>query len=386
MINLTLDGTGMVEQPEELQYPPISNHDELASRLDADIAQLKTEVEQMTPAEQQQITNFAKQIDLRNTDVIARYGESSQNQAAGFVAQSLKGVRNKDMGDTGKMLSNLAVELKGFNEEDINRTGLAKLFHGARKSVAEYQAQYTSVSKTVDDVAKELIGRRLKLLADVKVMDTLYEQNLERFKELTMYIMAGKQRIAEVQAGELQELKQKAEASGKQEDVLAVSDLEKQISQFEKRIYDLELTRTITMQLAPQLRMIQGTNVEMANKIQSTVANTIPLWSMMVATAVMLEDQRAAIEAEEAVTNLTNEMLTRNSSIMKTNAIAGAKAAERGIVDIETLEKTNEDLISTIDEIMTIQTDGREKRLAAEKRLQQIENDLKHKLLGVAKR
>ena len=168
--------------------------------------------------------------------------------------------------------------------------------------------------------------------------------------------------------------------------MLAVSDLEKQISQFEKRIYDLELTRTITMQLAPQLRMIQGTNVEMANKIQSTVANTIPLWSMMVATAVMLEDQRAAIEAEEAVTNLTNEMLTRNSSIMKTNAIAGAKAAERGIVDIETLEKTNEDLISTIDEIMTIQTDGREKRLAAEKRLQQIENDLKHKLLGVAKR
>ncbi len=338
----------------------------------------------LTAEEQAQVDEFVKQIDVTNTSAVMMYGATTQEKLSKFSEQTLNSVRTKDLGETGDMITGLITQLKNF-DVDENEKGLKALFKKGANRATELKERYSKVETSVDHIVNILETHQTTLMKDIATLDKMYDMNLDFFHELTMYIAAGKQKVAEVRNGELKELQAKAEASGLQEDVQAAKDLAEHLDRFEKKIYDLELTRTISLQTGPQIRMIQSSDQVMAEKIQSTIVNTIPLWKNQMVIALGVEHANQAAKAQKEVTDMTNELLKKNADKLKTATINAARESERGIVEIETLRHTNEQLISTLDEVMNIQKEGREKRAQAETELAAIETQLKEKMMEAAK-
>ena len=336
----------------------------------------------LTDAEKKAVEDFSHKIDIRDTNMILQYGAAAQKSVAGFSENALNSVRNKDLGEIGKDLSQLVVELKGFGEEE-EKKGLAGLFRRTGSRLETMKAQYGKVEANVDKIAQSLEQHQITLLKDVAMFDQMYELNLKYYKELTMYILAGKKRLAEVRSTELEELRKKAEQSGLAEDAQAYNDLVNLCNRFEKKIHDLELTRMISIQTAPQIRLVQNSDTMMVEKIQTTVVNTIPLWKSQMVLALGVEHASQAAQAQRQVTDMTNDLLRKNAEVLKVASVEAAKESERGIVDLETLQNTNASLISTLDEVMQIQADGRMKRQAAEVELRKMEDELKNKLLEI---
>ena len=334
----------------------------------------------LTEEERQAVNAFSKKIDIRDTNQVLQYGAAAQKSVASFSENALNNVRNKDMGEIGEDLSRLVVELKGFGEDE-EKKGLKGLFKKAGNKLEIMKSQYSKVEANVDKIAQNLENHQITLLKDVAMFDQMYELNLKYYKELTMYILAGKKRLAEVRATEVEALHQKAEQSGLAEDAQAYNDLVSLCDRFEKKLHDLELTRMVSIQMGPQTRLLQNNDTQMIEKIQSSLVNTIPLWKSQMVLALGLEHSRQATAAQSAVTNMTNELLQKNADMLKMGTIETAKEAERSIVDIETLQHTNQQLISTLDEVMQIQKDGAQKRREAEVELGRIEGELKQKLL-----
>ena len=334
----------------------------------------------LTPEEKKMVEDFAKTIDVTNSHVILTYGAAAQQKIAGFSESALKSVRTKDMGEIGEDLSRLVVELKGFGEED-EKKGLFGLFKKASNKLETMKAQYSKVEANVDKIAQNLENHQITLLKDVAMFDQMYELNLKYYKELTMYILAGKKRLAEVRSTELEELRKKAEQTGLAEDAQAYNDLVNLCNRFEKKLHDLELTRMVSVQMGPQTRLLQNNDTLMIEKIQSSLVNTIPLWKSQMVLALGMEHSRQATAAQNAVTEMTNDLLKKNADTLKMGTVATAKEAERSIIDIETLQHTNQQLISTLDEVLNIQKEGAAKRKEAEVELGKIEGELKQKLM-----
>ncbi|MET0017280.1 toxic anion resistance protein [Oscillibacter sp.] len=330
--------------------------------------------------EKKAVEEFSKKIDISDSNMILQYGAAAQKNVAGFSESALSSVKTKDLGDVGKSLSELVVELKGFGEDE-EKKGLLGMFKKAGNKMETMKAQYSKVETNVDRISHELEQHQITLMKDVAMFDQMYELNLKYYKELTMYILAGKKKLNEYRAGELEALRKKAETSGAQEDAQAYNDKVQMCERFEKKIHDLELTRMISVQMGPQTRLLQNNDTMMVEKIQSSLVNTIPLWKSQMVLALGLEHSRQATAAQSAVTNMTNELLKKNADMLKMGTIATAKESERSVVDIETLQHTNQQLISTLDEVMNIQRDGAVKRKAAEAELGRIEGELRQKLM-----
>ena len=334
----------------------------------------------LSDAEKQAVEAFSKKIDLTDSQMILQYGAAAQKNVAGFSENALNSVRTKDLGEVGKSLSELVVELKGFSEEE-EKKGLFGFFKKTGNKLETMKTQYAKVEANVDKIVRELEQHQVTLLKDVAMFDQMYELNLKYYKELTMYILAGKRKLADVRANELPALKAKAEQTGALEDAQAYNDLVQMCDRFEKKLHDLELTRMISVQMGPQTRLLQNNDTLMVEKIQSSLVNTIPLWKSQMVLALGLEHGRQATAAQSAVTNMTNELLKKNADMLKMGTIETAREAERSVVDIETLQHTNEQLISTLDEVLSVQKEGAAKRKAAEAELGRIEGELKQKLL-----
>ena len=324
----------------------------------------------LSPEEKKAVDEFAEKIDLRNSTVVLQYGAASQKKVADFSSSTLENIRTKDLGEVGEMVTGLVTELKSFDATEEAPKGIMGFFRKATNSLDTFKAKYAKVETNVDKIEAVLEGHQVQLLKDIAMLDKMYEMNLVYFKELTMYILAGKKKLAEVRANELPALIEKAKKSGLPEDAQAAKDLDDMCTRFEKKLYDLELTRNISVQMSPQIRLIQSNDTMMAEKIQTSIVNTIPLRKSQMVLAV---------------TDMTNELLKKNAATLKQGTIAAAKESERGIVDIETLQQTNRSLIETLDEVVKIQNEGREKRAAAETELGRIEGELKAKLLEIAR-
>ena len=335
----------------------------------------------LSDEEKKAVEEFSKKIDIGDSNLVLQYGAAAQKNIASFSESALESVRTKDLGEIGKSLSELVVELKGFGQDEEEKKGLFGLFKKGGSKIESLKAQYAKVETNVDRIAHELEQHQVTLLKDVAMFDQMYELNLKYYKELTMYILAGKKRLAAVRSGELEELRKQAEASGAQEDAQRYNDMVQMCERFEKKLHDLELTRMISIQMGPQTRLLQNNDTLMVEKIQSSLVNTIPLWKSQMVLALGMEHSRQATAAQSAVTEMTNDLLKKNAEMLKTGTVATAKEAERSIVDIETLKHTNEQLISTLDEVLSIQRDGAAKRKAAEVELGKIEGELKQKLL-----
>ena len=334
----------------------------------------------LTEEERAAVAEFSKKIDVRDTNMILQYGAAAQKSVSSFSESALEKVRSKDLGEIGQDLSALVVELKGFGTGE-EKKGFLGLFKKAGNRLETMKAQYSKVEANVDKIVQQLEQHQITLLKDVAMFDQMYELNLKYYKELTMYILAGKKRLEEVRATEVEELRKKAEESGLAEDAQAYNDLVNLCNRFEKKLHDLELTRMVSVQMGPQTRLLQNNDTLMIEKIQSSLVNTIPLWKSQMVLALGLEHSRQATAAQTAVTEMTNELLRKNADTLKMGTIATAKEAERSIVSIETLQHTNQQLISTLDEVLTIQKEGAEKRRAAEVELGRIEGELKAKLM-----
>ena len=355
---------------------------EAATKDDAD--HLMKELEgALSKEEIAQVEEFSKKIDINNTNAIIQYGAGPQKKMADFSEKTLENVRSKDLGEVGGLLSGLVTEIKGFDIEDEKGGGLFGFFKKKANSLTEIKARYDKVEVNVDKIVKSLDNHQITLLKDVAMLDQMYALNQTYYKELSMYILAGKKKIQHMKTVDLPELQKKAQESGSAEDAQKANDMSAMITRFEKKVNDLMLTRMIAIQTAPQIRMIQSNDQVMAEKIQSTIVNTIPLWKQQMVLTLGVEHQAQAAKAEREVTDMTNELLKKNSEKLKMATIETAKETERGIVDIETLKKTNENLISTIDEVIKIQTEGRAKRQQAEAELGKMETTLKKKLLEV---
>lgn len=331
--------------------------------------------------EKAQVEAFSKQIDLTNSMMILQYGAGTQKKMADFSETALDNVRSKDLGEVGELLSGVVTELKDFDEEDSK--GFLGIFKKSANKLESMKAKYAKAETNVNQICKVLEGYQVQLLKDVAVLDKMYDLNLTYFKELSMYILAGKKKLKDVRENDLQQLLAKAQASALPEDAQAAKDLDAMCNRFEKKIHDLELTRTISMQTAPQIRLVQSNDTLMAEKIQSTIVNTIPLWKSQMVLALGVEHSAQAAEAQRKVTDMTNELLKKNAEKLKLATVEVAQESERGIVDIETLKATNESLITTLDEVMRIQQEGRVKRQEAEVEMLRMENDLKQKLLEI---
>ncbi len=339
--------------------------------------------QELTPQEMEQVDAFVKQIDLTNSQAIMNYGVGTQKKMAEFSEKAIDNVRTKDMGEVGDMISTLVTQLKDFDVEEEQK-GLRALFKKSANRVTALKAKYSKVETNVVTITDELEKHQIQLMKDVDILDRMYALNLNYYKELTMYIIAGKKKLELLRNSELVRLQQKARLSGLPEDAQAVKDMAAQCDRFEKKIYDLELTRTIAMQTGPQIRMVQSSDTMMAEKIQSTIVNTIPLWKNQMVIAIGIEHSAQAAKAEREVNDMTNALLRKNADALKTATVASARESERGIVDMETLKHTNEALISTLDEVMNIQKEGKQKRREAEQELQGIETQLREKLLQAA--
>ena len=334
----------------------------------------------LNDAEKKAVEEFSKKIDIMDSNMILQYGAAAQKNVAGFSESALASVRTKDLGEVGKSLSELVVELKGFGEEE-EKKGLFGRFKKAGNKLETMKAQYAKVESNVDRIARELEQHQVTLLKDVAMFDQMYELNLKYYKELTMYILAGKKRLQDVRDNELPALKAKAEQSGAQEDAQRYNDMVQMCDRFEKKLHDLELTRMISVQMGPQTRLLQNNDTLMVEKIQSSLVNTIPLWKSQMVLALGMEHGRQATAAQSAVTEMTNELLKKNADMLKMGTIQTAREAERSVVDIETLQHTNQQLIETLDEVLNIQREGAAKRREAEAELGRIEGELKQKLM-----
>ncbi len=334
----------------------------------------------LSQEEKQVVEEFSHKIDIRDTNQVLQYGAAAQKSVADFSQNALNNVRSKDMGEIGKDLSQLVVELKGFGDAQEQK-GLKGLFKKAGNKLETMKAQYGKVEANVDKIAQSLENHQIVLMKDVAMFDQMYALNLKYYKELTMYILAGKKRLQEVREGELRQLRAKAEQSGLAEDAQAANDLESLCLRFEKKLHDLELTRMVSVQMGPQTRLLQNNDTQMIEKIQSSLVNTIPLWKSQMVLALGMEHSRQATAAQNQVTEMTNELLRKNADALKMGTVATAKEAERSIIDIETLQHTNQQLISTLDEVARIQQEGAQKRREAEAELGRIEGELKQKLL-----
>lgn len=343
----------------------------------------KLELDSLSPAEQAAVREFSQKIDIMNTEQVMHYGSNAQKNISDFSGAALGTVRTKDLGEVGGMLGDLVVELKGLNFDVEQKKGLKGLFRKSTQSIAELKASYDKAETNVDNIVESLEKHEITLMKDISLMDKMYEKNQEYLKELTMYILAGKLRIEQLRNEELPKYKAKALESGLPEDAQAANDFSNMIGRFEKKIHDLELTRTISVQMAPQIRMIQNNDSLMAEKIRSSIMNTIPLWKSQMVLALSQYHSDQAMKAQREVTNVTNELLMKNAEALHQGSVNIAKEAERGIVDIETLKKTNIELIQTLDEVRQIQDEGRAKRMQAEQELAQIEGELKAKLLSM---
>ncbi|MDE7220498.1 MAG: toxic anion resistance protein [Oscillospiraceae bacterium] len=334
----------------------------------------------LTEEEKKVVNEFAKKIDINDSQMILQYGVAAQKSVASFSESALSSVRTKDLGEVGDTLSSLVMELKNFGQEEEEK-GFFGFFKKAGNKMEAMKTQYAKAEVNVDKICRELEQHQRVLMKDIAMFDQMYELNLKYYKELTMYIIAGKKRLAEVQSGQLEELRQKAERTGAQEDAQAYNDMVQMCNRFEKKLHDLELTRMVSIQMGPQTRMLQNNDTLMVEKIQSSLVNTIPLWKSQMVLALGLENSRKATAAQAAVTNATNELLRKNADMLKMGTIATAKEAERSIIDIETLQHTNQQLISTLDEVIQIQRDGAQKRKEAEVELGRIEGELRQKLM-----
>ena len=336
----------------------------------------------LTEEEKKMVEAFSQQIDIHNTNGILQYGAGTQKKMADFSETALENVKTKDLGQVGDMLTNVVTELKQFGDEEEEKGFFSFLKKPANK-LQNMKTKYEKAEVNVEKICEMLENHQVLLLKDIALLDKMYEQNLVYFKELSMYILAGKKKLAQVRSTELQQLVDKARLSGLPEDAQAAKDLENKCDRFEKKIHDLELTRMISIQTAPQIRLVQNSDTMMVEKIQSTVVNTIPLWKSQMVLALGVEHASQAARAQRQVTDMTNELLRKNAEVLKMASIESAKESERGIVDLETLQNTNASLISTLDEVMKIQSDGREKRRAAEFELRKMEDELKNKLLQI---
>ena len=355
-----------------IQEKPQTAQQQAAPRLDDS---------QLTPAERQAIEVFLEKLDVTNPDHVLLFGADAQKKIADFSDTALEAVQTQDTGEVGDMLINLVSELKGFESDAEEPKGLRKLFSNSESRITKMKARYTKVSGNVENIANSLESYQAQLLKDVAMFDRLYDQNSEYFRQLTLYIIAGDEKLARVREGELAELRRKAEASGDAMDAQKANDLAAQCDRFEKKLHDLKLTRQVSMQMAPQIRLLQNNDSLLVERIQSTLSNTLPLWKSQMVLALGLHNSQQALKAQTAVTNMTNELLKKNAETLKMGTIETAKEAERGIIDIETLIQTNQSLIDTINEVMNIQRDGHAKRIEAEKTLYRMEGELKQKLL-----
>ena len=338
--------------------------------------------ESLSTSEKKQVEDFSKQIDITSTSTIIQYGAAAQKKIANFSDTALANVTTKDLGEVGQTLTSLVNELKGFNAKEEEK-GFFGLFKKASNSIGQLKTKYDSAEKNVDKIVDILQDHQVTLLKDISLLDQLYERNQVNTKELTMYILAGYKKLNEVKVNELPQLKAKAQSSGLQEDAQAYNDLVNSVDRFEKKLHDLELTRMVSVQMGPQIRLIQNNDTLMTEKIQSTLVNTIPLWKSQIVLALGIHHSKEAMQAQSEVSKMTNELLKNNAKTLHMATVETAKESERGIVDIETLENTNRELIATLDDVLKIQQEGREKRAAAEVKLVSIENELKSKLLNL---
>ena len=378
-LTLTPDTSTAAEIPS-LTLTPEAPATPAAPEVKKEVEPVVLDESMLTEQERAAVNEFSKKIDVRDTNQVLQYGAAAQKSVASFSESALANVRNKDMGEIGEDLSRLVVELKGFGAAE-EKKGLAGLFKKTGNRIEAMKAQYSKVESNVDKIAQNLENHQITLLKDVAMFDQMYELNLKYYKELTMYILAGKKRLADVRSGELEELRKKAEASGLAEDAQAYNDLVSMCDRFEKKLHDLELTRMVSIQMGPQTRLLQNNDTLMIEKIQSSLVNTIPLWKSQMVLALGMEHSRQATAAQNAVTEMTNELLKKNADTLKMGTIATAKEAERSVVDIETLQHTNQQLISTLDEVARIQKEGAAKRKEAEAELGRIEGELKQKLM-----
>jgi len=372
------------EAPTLTLEPTLSADDaaaaQAAAQAERDANAIKLDESHLTEAERKVVNDFSEKIDITDSAVVLQYGAAAQKNIASFSENALSSVRTKDLGQVGDALSNLVVELKDFGAEE-EKKGLFGIFRKAGNRLETLKAQYSKAETNVDKIVDILEGHQVTLMKDIAMLDQMYELNTKYYKELTMYILAGKKALSKARTETLEELRKKAAASGAQEDAQAYNDYANLCSRFEKKIHDLELTRIISIQMGPQTRLLQNNDTLMLEKIQSSLVNTIPLWKSQMVLTLGLEHSRQATAAQSAVTNMTNELLKKNAEMLKMGTIETAREAERSIVDIETLQHTNQQLISTLDEVMQIQKDGAQKRKEAELELGRIEGELKQKLL-----
>lgn len=341
----------------------------------------KEEVPVLTPEEQKMVNDFAAKIDIENTNQILQYGAGTQKKMADFSDTALENVKTQDLGEIGELISNVVGELKDFDVQEEGK--FFGLFRKQTSKIENLKNKYDKTQANVEKITDSLQQHQVRLMKDSAMLDKMYEQNLNYFKELTMYILAGKKKLEETRNGKLAEMKNKAALSGLPEDAQAARDLDEKCSRFEKKLHDLELTRTIAMQTAPQIRLIQNNDTVMVEKIQTTIVNTIPLWKSQMVLALGIAHSAEAAQAQRQVTDITNELLRKNAETLHMATVETAKESERGIVDLETLQKTNADLIQTLDDVMRIQMEGRQKRQAAEMEMHRMEEELKRKLLEI---
>ncbi|MCI9338194.1 MAG: toxic anion resistance protein [Lachnospiraceae bacterium] len=379
---MSSDLDAMLNQGPTLTFEPFSQPEAPEVPAMAEATQKVPEAV-LTPEEQKMVDDFAAQIDITNTQMVLQYGAGSQKKIADFSEGALNNVRTKDMGEIGQMLAGVVAELKDFNNEEEEK-GFLGLFKKGSNKLENLKIKYDKAEGNINKICRVMEDHQVTLLKDAAMLDKMYELNLNYFKELSMYILAGKQKLEHARTVELPELLAKAEQSGLPEDTQAANDFASMCERFEKKIYDLELTRTISMQMAPQIRLIQSNDAAMSEKIQSTLVNTIPLWKSQMVIAIGLSHSTEAAKAQREVTDMTNALLKKNAETLKIATIETAKETQRGIVDIETLTATNQTLISTLDEVMKIQEDGRAKRRSAEVELGRIENEMRQKLLSVS--
>ena len=336
----------------------------------------------LSPEEQAMVDSFAQKIDITNSQQVLQYGSACQKKIGDFSEAALAKVSTKDLGEVGEMITDLIGELKNFDAEEEEK-GLFGFFKKKSNQIAALKSKYDKAETNVENIQSMLEGHQVQLLKDIAMLDKMYELNMAYFKELSMYILAGKQKLADVRTGVLQQAMEKARTSGLPEDAQAARDLSDQCERFEKKLYDLELTRNISLQMGPQIRLLQNNNSMMAEKIQSTIVNTIPLWKNQMVRALGLAHSQQAMQAERAVTDMTNELLKKNADALKMGTLETARESQRGVVDIETLQQTNKSLIETLDELNKIQTEGRAKRAAAQQELTRIEDELKQKMMEI---
>ena len=381
-LTLTPDTAAAAQAPQAPNLtlePTLTAEDAAAAQKARDEHAVKLDESQLTDAERKMVNDFSEKIDITDSNMVLQYGAAAQKNIASFSENTLNSVRTKDLGEVGDALAGLVGELQNFGQEE--KKGVFGFFQKKKNDLNAMKAQYAKAETNVNKIVEVLENHQVVLMKDIAMLDQMYELNTKYYKELTMYILAGKKKLEKTRSVELEELRRKAAASGSQEDAQAYNDLANLCSRFEKKLHDLELTRMISIQMGPQTRLIQNNDTLMLEKIQSSLVNTIPLWKSQMVLSLGLEHSRQATAAQSAVTNMTNELLQKNADMLKMGTIETAKEAERSVVDIQTLQHTNQQLISTLDEVMKIQQEGAQKRREAELELGRIEGELKQKLL-----